>query len=675
MKKIMRTRTGKKIRDLIFAMIICFFTSVIVCPVAFAAGSVIASGRCGEYSVWTVKESGDSYEMTISGSGEISGNNIWSTWDHYKSSVKYVEIESGLTAIGEKAFNGFTDMEEIRIPSGVERIGSSAFLNCRSLTEIKVPEKVTEIKENTFFGCSGLTTVSLPGGLLTIGKQSFKGCSSLNNILLPDGLTKIDEYAFDSCSSLKEILIPDTVDSIAINAFYNCGATLIVYYGSWAEAYAKNLSLNYKAICKAHVQADDYTIDKEPTCTEEGSKSKHCKNCSVLIENTITVIPKTNHKYGDWTVTKIPTCIEKGSRERVCEYCSNKDTEFFDVNSSIMDVKNYGHVLVKTEKVDPTCTEPGTEAYWTCSACKTLFSDQDAKTEIKEPVSIAAKGHSWSEWETTKEPTEKTTGEKQRICKNNASHIEKETIPVKKTEPETTSETETEAEQKKEPTAGSEIEPETKPETEPETEPETKPAAPAQKVSGTLLARMTAKGSKSLMLTWSKVKGAEGYDIFFTGCGTTLKDKVVKKMKGNETFTWTKKKLVKGKAYKAYVKAWVKNDGKKTYVKKSPSVHALTANGNQKYTNPKSITVQKKKITIEAGKSFTIKVKINKIDKTKSLLKDAHGPALRYRSSNTKIAAVSSEGKITAKTPGKCKVYVYAINGVSKTITVMVTAK
>ena len=212
------------------------------------------------------------------------------------------------------------------------------------------------------------------------------------------------------------------------------------------------------------------------------------------------------------------------------------------------------------------------------------------------------------------------------------------------------------------------------PETEPETEPEPEPE-PEKKVSGTLLTRMTAKGNKSLVLTWRKVKGAEGYDIFFTGCGTTLKNKVVRKIKGNKTFTWTKKKLLKGKKYKAYVKAWVKKDGKKTYVKKSPAVHAFTANGNKKYTNPKSITVKKKKITLKAGKSYAIKAKINKIDKKKSLMKETHGAALRYCSSNTKIAKVSSKGKITAKAPGKCKVYVYAINGVSKTIRVTVKEK
>ena len=73
--------------------------------------------------------------------------------------------------------------------------------------------------------------------------------------------------------------------------------------------------------------------------------------------------------------------------------------------------------------------------------------------------------------------------------------------------------------------------------------------------------------------------------------------------------------------------------------------------------------------------SDLIKAKISKIDKKKSLMKETHGAALRYCSSNSKIAKVSSKGKITAKAAGKCKVYVYAINGVRKTIRVTVKEK
>ena len=86
------------------------------------------------------------------------------------------------------------------------------------------------------------------------------------------------------------------------------------------------------------------------------------------------------------------------------------------------------HTLEKTEKVDPTCTEPGTEAYWTCSVCKKMFSDEAGTTEITEPIAIPA-GHDWGEWKVVKEATETEDGEEARTC---ARCEEKETRPIPK---------------------------------------------------------------------------------------------------------------------------------------------------------------------------------------------------------------------------------------------------
>mgnify|MGYP003309635158 CR=1 FL=1 len=40
-----------------------------------------------------------------------------------------------------------------------------------------------------------------------------------------------------------------------------------------------------------HDFASEYTTDKEPTCTQEGSKSQHCSRCSAT--QNVTVIPAT----------------------------------------------------------------------------------------------------------------------------------------------------------------------------------------------------------------------------------------------------------------------------------------------------------------------------------------------------------------------------------------------
>ena len=44
-----------------------------------------------------------------------------------------------------------------------------------------------------------------------------------------------------------------------------------------------------------HLWADNYTIDVESTCTQNGSKSRHCENCDATTD--VTAIEKIGHKY------------------------------------------------------------------------------------------------------------------------------------------------------------------------------------------------------------------------------------------------------------------------------------------------------------------------------------------------------------------------------------------
>ena len=194
-------------------------------------------------------------------------------------------------------------------------------------------------------------------------------------------------------------------------------------------------------------------------------------------------------------------------------------------------------------------------------------------------------------------------------------------------------------------------------------------------VTPALLVKMAAKGSNNLVISWNKIAGAKGYDIFFAKCGKNdrkTKLKKVKTVKG-KALSWTKTGLKKNTAYKARVKAWVKKNGKKTYILTSPAVHAYTSNGTKKFTNPKSVTVKKKTVKLAVGKTSKIKANVIPAKKGKTLIGKNHAPKLRYVSSNKKVATVSSSGKIKAKSTGNCKIYVYAVNGVRAAVTVKVS--
>ncbi len=80
-----------------------------------------------------------------------------------------------------------------------------------------------------------------------------------------------------------------------------------------------------------------------------------------------------------------------------------------------------------------------------------------------------------------------------------------------------------------------------------------------------------------------------------------------------------------------------------------------------------SIKLSPSKKTLNNGQKFTIKATVGP--------KDAANKAVTYKSSNTKIATVSSKGAVTAKKPGKVTITVTAKDGSKKSAKCTVTVK
>ena len=91
------------------------------------------------------------------------------------------------------------------------------------------------------------------------------------------------------------------------------------------------------------------------------------------------------------------------------------------------------HNPVKVAKKAATCTEDGTEEYYICEACGTMYSDADQKNIIDKTTVIKAEGHKFGDWKVTKQPTTKAEGEETKTCENCP---EKETRSIAKLPPE-----------------------------------------------------------------------------------------------------------------------------------------------------------------------------------------------------------------------------------------------
>jgi hypothetical protein len=170
-----------------------------------------------------------------------------------------------------------------------------------------------------------------------------------------------------------------------------------------------------------------------------------------------------------------------------------------------------------------------------------------------------------------------------------------------------------------------------------------------------LLLKATGK-SKSVKLTWKKVKKADGYIIYGAQCGKKLKE--IKKL-GASKKTYTHKKLKKAKYYKYMVVAYKKEKGKKVPIAMSTTVHVPTKGG--KYEAPTKVKVKDKTITLKKGKTKSIKASLVLPKGKKS---KTHVAKFRYESTNKKIVTVSKKGKLKAKKKGTAYIYVYAQNGV-----------
>lgn len=122
--------------------------------------------------------------------------------------------------IAKEAFMG-TNIENVIIPDTITQIGTAAFMDCTSLKTVEMTTGVKEIKGEAFKNCISLEKIVLSEELESIRWETFKGCTSLNNVIVPDSVTYIREFAFDGCSSLTDITIGENMWGINVTSFDN----------------------------------------------------------------------------------------------------------------------------------------------------------------------------------------------------------------------------------------------------------------------------------------------------------------------------------------------------------------------------------------------------------------------------------------------------------------------
>ena len=182
--------------------------------------------------------------------------------------------------------------------------------------------------------------------------------------------------------------------------------------------------------------------------------------------------------------------------------------------------------------------------------------------------------------------------------------------------------------------------------------------------------RNTKRAKTSITVKWTKKSGAKKYVLYGNKCGKK------NKMKKIGTYTGSSKKVTKAAGKKLKKKTYYKFmvvalDKNNNVVSSSKIIHVATK-GSKKASNHTKVTVKKKVIKkaakLTTGKKLSLKAKAVKKKGTKV----RKHRVLKYESSNTKVATVTSKGTVKAVKKGTCYIYAYAQNGKAKAVKVKV---
>ena len=165
---------------------------------------------------------------TITVPAKLGGQNVYKVSalsnNNFKTSITSITFSNGIKYIGESLCKGYVSLERVSLPETLISIGSDAFASCTSLLAVTIPNSVTEIGTNAFGACSSLVSATMNCKMTSIPAKLFAGATKLNTLSLPAYTTEIGDYAFEKCTSLTSVTLPESVKTIGTGTFNGCTA-------------------------------------------------------------------------------------------------------------------------------------------------------------------------------------------------------------------------------------------------------------------------------------------------------------------------------------------------------------------------------------------------------------------------------------------------------------------
>ena len=247
-----------------------------------------------------------------------------------KSSIKTITLPESMTYLSNSAFEDCLYLSEVNLPSKLETIDNYAFWNCDALTTINIPETVTKIGYQVFGRCDNLSSVTIPKNVTDIGGMWFVETPNLKTVTFEEGTTKIgnalqhsciesfdfpasletlSQYAFANCNNLTSMTIPDTVKQIDGWTFSECENLETVVLPNTIQNIPERMFLRCHSLTSVNIPASVKSLDG--WCFEECTSFT-----SFTIPDTVNTIHNQVFQYcsGLKTVT-IPNSVTELENE------------------------------------------------------------------------------------------------------------------------------------------------------------------------------------------------------------------------------------------------------------------------------------------------------------------------------------------------------------------------
>ena len=201
------------------------------------------TGTCGENAVWTLHEDGT---LIISGEGAMYDYGFSSThtlpWGSMLRNITSIQIESGITHVGDYAFSDCTCVSSIDFGDTLTSIGEHAFSYIRGITALELPEGLTSVGQYAFVSSYNIKTLKLPASLTVLTAHAFKDLA-LTELVIPAGVTTIGDAAFALCGKVKSITFEGNAPAFGQSVFSSITAK--AYYPAGNNTWTADVMQNY----------------------------------------------------------------------------------------------------------------------------------------------------------------------------------------------------------------------------------------------------------------------------------------------------------------------------------------------------------------------------------------------------------------------------------------------